>query len=135
MSEHEIVELTDELVAELAVKFGVSEEEIRKQYAQTVALGPAGALAEMDQYMADLEAECDEIAADAAARWLHAGSDRMRNMAEFYHEGMDALSAEEIAEANVSDLFLKCSIALYKLAEANEQIAKLSDGNYRRGEG
>lgn len=135
MAEFEFIELTDEKVAEMARKFGISAEEVRRQWEAVQESGPECVVADMDQEVAELEATINVVAADVTSRWLNANTpeERVRNIAEFYQEGWDVVTANEVSEANVSDMFLKLSVAIYLLAEARQQIARVLDGNYRVG--
>ena len=125
--EPKIIELTDELAQETARKFGVSVETVREHYAALQAEGPEAALAEMNANMAEIDQAIDEVVADTPV-WM--GPDRLRAMADYYQAGWDAATADEL---DAADLFLKLSVALYKLAEAKEQIASLMDGQHRHG--
>lgn len=132
----EFIELTDEKVAEMARKFGISAEEVRQQWEAVQESGPEAVVADMDQEVAELEEAINVVAADVASRWLNVNApweERVRNIAEFYAEGWDAVTDKEVSEANVSDMFLKLSVAIYLLAEARQQIAQVLDGNYRVG--
>lgn len=132
----EFIKLTDEKVAEIAYKFGISADEVLQQWEAVQERGPEGALADMDQEVAGLEETINVVVEDVASRWLHApAEDRARNIVEFYQEGWDSVTGEQVSEADVSDMFLKLSVALYLLAEARTEIARLSDGNYRVGGG
>lgn len=132
MSEYKVVDLTDDMVAEIAAKFNTTPEEVRRQYEITRSIGPEAAMTEMDSYVTGLEQDIQEVVDDVAARYL-SRSDRARAIGEFYQEGFDAITVEEITAAQVGDLFLKLSVALYLLAEAQGQIASLLDGQRRRG--
>jgi hypothetical protein len=82
----------------------------------------------MDRYMGDVEEEIEgvlEVATDHLAT-----EPRNRGMANFYQEVMDALDDPE-RMPDTTDLLMKLSVALYKLAEAQQRIAELSDGQHR----
>jgi hypothetical protein len=132
MSDPRIIDLTDEQAEEIARKFNISVEEVRRQYEATKAMGADAAIADMDGRVSEIEQIVQDVAEDVSARYL-GRPDRHRAMGEFYAEGWDAISAEEISATTAGDLFLNMSVAIYMLAEAQDRINALLDGGHRVG--
>lgn len=124
---YRIIDLDDAQVADIAAKFNVSPAKVREEWETTKELGPDKVLADLNYYVAEVEQQIDEVVADTV-QWF--GPDRHRAMADYYRQTLDAIDTEG---ADVADLVMKLSIAVFKLAEANQQIASLMDGNRRSG--
>lgn len=123
---------TEEEFAEIAAKFDVTVEEAKRQWQLTTEQGTEGVLAEMDERMSEIVDQIQAVADDAAARFL-SQPDRLRAMGDFYQEGWAALSVEDIKKADKGDMFLNLTVACFMLAEAQRQIATMTDSNHRRG--
>lgn len=128
----QFVEMTDERFVEIARRFGVSVEEVRAQWEVAQANGPEATIAEMDEHLAEMEADMDEVVAG-----VDLSGDRRRAMNNLYGQLVDLIPD---GKADVPDLLLKMSIMLYKLAEAQVEITRLRnlltgtlDGNRRSG--
>lgn len=126
----EIMGMTDKVAADIARKFGITVEEVWREWEATKAQGAEAVLAEMDERMGEVEQLVQDVADDVSARFL-GREDRIQAMGDFYREGWDALSPEEVNQTNVGDLFLNMTVAIYKLAEAQARINALLDGGHR----
>lgn len=124
-SDYRIIDLDDAQVADIAQKFNITPAQVWEHWEATKAKGPTGVLAEMDQMIAEVEGGIDEVVTDTVS-WLQ--PDRVRGMADYYKATLDGTDMDE---ADVPDLVMKLSIAVYKLAEAQVQIASLMDSSSR----
>lgn len=121
------IELTDAKAQELAHQFGLPVATVREQYAIATTNGVEQTQAEMDGYIAEIEENLNAVIHDADKYLVT--DPRERGMADIY-EGMMAMTVPtEMPEP--SDLLLKMSILIYKLAEARIQMASLADGQHR----
>jgi hypothetical protein len=80
------------------------------------------------------ETGIEELVAQAAEGIVRfpGANERQNAFAELYGRSLRDTDGMELDADHMMHLFL---FAVFKLAEAREQIAKLSDGNYRKGEG
>lgn len=125
-------DLTDKDAAEIAAKFDTTVEEVHRRHEMIRTQGVDSAMADFEAGMAKEEQAVLEVVDDVAIRYLDQPN-RHWAMAEFYREGWEAMSAEEITTASVGDLFLNLAVAIYLLAETRQQLAIVMDGQHRRG--
>lgn len=131
MAEHEMPELTDELVTKIATSVGVSEEFVRSEYQAVQALGPEEAVADLRKHFAKAVAEIDEVAEETRAWLPEKGEDKLTNMMDHYSGVVSAI--DDYNDLVATELLMQLTIATYLLAEAREQIAVLQDGSRRTG--
>lgn len=124
---YRIIDLDADQIADIAAKFNISPDEVRQEWEKTKAMGAEKVMADLDYHVAEVEQQIDEVVADTA-QWF--GPDRHRAMADYYRQTFDAIDTEG---ADVADLVMKLSITIYKLAEAQQQVAALMEGNRRSG--
>lgn len=127
-------DLSDEQVAQIAQRFGVSPEEVRKSWAGLDQLwdqgGVAAVQAALVSHVVETERDLAVIVKDAADRLHEWTGDRADGIAEYYRTVVDGT---EDGEVDGEYLLLLLTVATWKLAEAQDREAALLDGGRRKG--
>lgn len=131
----EFIDMTEERMAALAEQFGVSVEEVRREWEMAQTQGPDATLDSLNDDLAAMEADIDEVLPSVEI----GGENRYRQMATLYGDAFEA-ATEGPESTSVPDLVLKLAITLYRLAEAEAEVKRLRglltggvDGNRRSG--
>jgi hypothetical protein len=132
MSYEVIPELTPEMAAVTAEKFGVSVEEVYRQWEETKQLNEQGGvdavMASMGKILVDTEETVDAMV-ELADEYLDPERDRLVCLGECLQANVDGLHPDELDKDTVLHALV---VATYKLAEANRQINTLLDGSRRQ---
>lgn len=121
---------TSEQAEETAQKFGVSVEEVYRQWDETERLGEEGGVDAVMASMASAMTQTEDIV-DAMVELadMDPARDRAVRMGEFLHANLDKVDPDDVDKETLLHALL---MAAFKLAEADARVNVLLDGSHRR---
>lgn len=128
-------QLTPEMIAEAARRFGVSEEEIVAEWNRIDAVyeqgGEDAVWSRLVRAISEAEREIAELVVTVRPFLADYHDDRTQGIAEFYREIVQGTEGQSL---DTERLLQHLVLAVWKLAEAQEREAALLDGSRRIGE-
>lgn len=129
------MQMPEHMIAEAARRFGVTEDEIRAQWAELNDMAATGGeeavKAQLVSLLLETERDISEMV-DSAREYVVSSSDRMEGMMAFYRDVVMDTQGTDLDYERILQFFI---LAAWKLAEAQEREAALLDGGHRKGGG